>query len=312
MKRLVFCFDGTWNKLNPDAATNVVLTAASIRRVDSEGVPQVIHYDEGVGTGPLDKHTGGMFGTGLVTNLREAYRFLIFNYDPGDEIYVFGFSRGAYTARSFVGFLRHVGPLRRLHVGRIDEALQLYQDRLEKKPGSGEALRRFRAEYASGVCIGAADEEWRCRNVPGYAPGDAPELRIKFLGVWDTVGALGWPEIIPRSDWQTASTGSTIRASTRSLEAPPCVGFKRAPPAVPARLVGRPDKAERRPWLSKLTIRSTVSGALVHGVRSSVGGGGDIRSLSDVASADRTSAQATHFDEGTRRPGHSGRQAARL
>ena len=54
MKRLIFCFDGTWNMLLPDVATNVVLTAASIDRIDPVGVPQVIHYDEGVGTGHLD------------------------------------------------------------------------------------------------------------------------------------------------------------------------------------------------------------------------------------------------------------------
>lgn len=104
MKRLIFCFDGTWNKLEPGRATNVVLTAASIERIGRDGSPQIIHYDEGVGTGDLDQFRGGMFGTGLIDNVREAYRFLIFNYDPGDEIYVFGFSRGAYSAPTFVGF----------------------------------------------------------------------------------------------------------------------------------------------------------------------------------------------------------------
>src|SRR3546814_11252591 len=103
--------------------------AASIDRIDPEGVPQVIHYDEGVGTGDLDELRGGMFGHGLIGNVREAYRFLVFNYDPGDEIYVFGFSRGAFSARTFIGFIRHVGPLHRLHVGRIDEAIELYRDR---------------------------------------------------------------------------------------------------------------------------------------------------------------------------------------
>src|SRR3546814_7416538 len=94
VKRLIFCFDGTWNKLLPDVATNVVLTAASIDRIDPEGVPQVIHYDEGVGTGDLDELSGGMFGHGLIGNVREASRFLVLNSDPGDEIYVLGFSRG--------------------------------------------------------------------------------------------------------------------------------------------------------------------------------------------------------------------------
>jgi uncharacterized protein (DUF2235 family) len=185
MKRLVFCFDGTWNKLDPTRATNVVLTAASIERADTRGTTQIIHYDEGVGTGSMDALRGGMFGSGLIENVREAYRFLIFNYDPGDEVFVFGFSRGAYSARTFVGFLRHVGVLHRLHVGRIDEALRLYKARRTNADGSSEAMRRFRAQFADKVC-NAGDDEWRCTNVPGYVSGSAPELHVKYLGVWDT------------------------------------------------------------------------------------------------------------------------------
>ena len=201
MKRLVFCFDGTWNKLSPDRATNVVLTAASIERAARDGVAQIIHYDEGVGTGDWDTLRGGMLGSGLIDNVREAYRFLVFNYDPGDEIYVFGFSRGAYSARTFVGFIRHVGPLHRLHVGRIDEALELYQARGKDKRPSDAAMRRFRADYSDKVCIGAADDDWRCANKEGYLAGSAPQMKVKFLGVWDTVGALGVPDILPFSDW---------------------------------------------------------------------------------------------------------------
>ena len=94
MKRLIFCFDGTWNALNADTPTNVVLTAASIVRQTADRTTQIIHYDEGVGTGPMDHFAGGVFGWGLIQNVREAYRFLIFNYDVGDQIFVFGFSRG--------------------------------------------------------------------------------------------------------------------------------------------------------------------------------------------------------------------------
>lgn len=201
MKRLIFCFDGTWNKLAPDRATNVVLTAASIERLGHDGVPQIIHYDEGVGTGQMDQVRGGVFGTGLMDNVREAYRFLVFNYDVGDEIHVFGFSRGAYSARTFVGFLRHVGPLQRLHVGRIDEALHLYEKRTKGDEGASEDLRRFRSRYSASVCIGGADDEWRCLNVDDYVTGAAPPMRIRYLGVWDTVGALGIPERLPLSGW---------------------------------------------------------------------------------------------------------------
>ena len=154
-------------------------------------------YDEGVGTGRLEHWTGGMFGAGLVANVREAFRFLIFNYDPGDEIFVFGFSRGAYSARTFIGLLRHVGPVSRLHAAKIDDALDLYRGRLESKTGNSDELRQFRAEFSSGVCIGDEDHQWRLRKSPEYAATPAPCLTVRYLGAWDTVGALGVPADLP-------------------------------------------------------------------------------------------------------------------
>lgn len=93
MKRLVFCFDGTWNTLTAPIPTNVVVTAESVVPSSSDGTAQVVFYDEGVGTKKWEQVRGGMFGLGLVDNMADAYRFLIFNYTTGDEIYVFGFSR---------------------------------------------------------------------------------------------------------------------------------------------------------------------------------------------------------------------------
>lgn len=132
MKRLVFCFDGSWNRLDADCPTNVVLMAESIRPTASDGTTQIVYYDEGVGTGKREKFRGGVLGMGLLTNLREAYRFLIFNYEPGDEIFIFGFSRGAYTARSFAGFTRHVGVLDINSASQINRALSLYIRRSEQ------------------------------------------------------------------------------------------------------------------------------------------------------------------------------------
>jgi uncharacterized protein (DUF2235 family) len=127
MKRLVFCFDGTWNKLDAPHPTNVVLIAESIIPFTKNGTAQLIYYDEGVGTRWYDKWIGGIFGAGLLHNLIEAYRFLIFNYRPGDEIYVFGFSRGAYSARSFVGLLRHSGIVSRRIADKITDAIKNYK-----------------------------------------------------------------------------------------------------------------------------------------------------------------------------------------
>lgn len=286
MKRLVFCFDGTWNKLVPDLATNVVLTAASIKRIDDNGIPQLIHYDEGVGTGELDTLRGGMFGTGLIENVREAYRFLVFNYDPGDEIYVFGFSRGAFSARTFVGFIHHVGPLQRLHVGRIDEALELYEKRRDGAEDADEALRRFRSLYSDKVCIGQGDEDWRCANVPGYQRGAAPLMRVRYLGVWDTVGALGVPEILPFSGWMNREYAFHDPSLSDFVErARHAVAIDERRELFPPVLFGDLSALNQAAGFTHDHPKAPYQERWFPGVHGSVGGGGDIRGLSDDALA---------------------------
>ncbi len=287
MKRLVFCFDGTWNRLDANTPTNVVLTAASIvRQVPDGGPTQIIHYDEGVGTGALDRVSGGTMGVGLVTNIREAYRFLIFNYDPGDEIFVFGFSRGAFSARTFCGFVRHVGPLRRLHAARIDDALKLYEARLKDEDDATEKLRRFRADYSSNVCIGAEDDAWRCSNSPGYLTGQAPPMTIKYLGVWDTVGALGVPKVLPLNGMLNRKHHFHDIALTGFIDS------ARHAIAIDERRVLFPAE----PWgdLSAMNVarnyrpedpKAPYQEQWFPGTHGSVGGGGDIRGLSDGALA---------------------------
>jgi uncharacterized protein (DUF2235 family) len=192
-KRLVFCFDGTWNRLDSQTPTNVVLTAESVLPMARDGKAQVIFYDQGVGTGRLDRLSGGVFGAGLVDKLGDAYRFLTFNYTPGDQIYVLGFSRGAFTARSFVGMLRNCGIVSRSKAGRIVEAIHWYRNRRSDAKPNSEESRRFRADISPVVCVEEGEDEWRVQNLPGYIPGSSPLLRVKYLGVWDTVGALGVP-----------------------------------------------------------------------------------------------------------------------
>jgi uncharacterized protein (DUF2235 family) len=285
MKRLVFCFDGTWNKLNEDTPTNVVLTAASILRMAPDG-PQVIHYDEGVGTARLERLTGGMFGEGLIDNVREAYRFLIFNYDPGDEIFVFGFSRGAFSARSFVGLIRHVGPLRRLHAGRIDEAMALYEKRLKGGDDALLKLREFRATYASGVCIGAEDDAFRCGFVRGYAAGQAPQLRIRYLGVWDTVAAMG----IPANIWGSGWVNRKHRFHDAALDdfvdsAWHAVALDERRSMFPPTLFGDLTMLNAAKGKANEDPLAPYQERWFPGVHGSVGGGGDIRGLSDGALA---------------------------
>ncbi len=285
MKRLIFCFDGTWNRLSADTPTNVVLTAASIVRAAPD-TTQIIHYDEGVGTGRLERWTGGVLGAGLVQNVREAYRFLIFNYDPGDEIFVFGFSRGAYSARTFVGFLRHVGVLRRLHAARIDEALGFYEQRLAGADGASDRMRRFRADYSSTTCIGSDDEVWRCEYVDGYVAGSAYTLTVRYLGLWDTVGALGWPAITPGSSrlnrrhaFHDVSLTSFVESAWHAV----AIDERRA--LFPVTQLGDLAELNAGRGFASDDPRAPYQEKWFPGTHGSVGGGGDVRGLSDGALA---------------------------
>jgi uncharacterized protein (DUF2235 family) len=175
-KRLIVCCDGTWNTADQAIAghpspTNVTKLALSIADEDSAGGRQRVYYHSGVGTSRWERLSGGAFGVGLSRNVVDAYRFLIDNYEPGDLLYFFGFSRGAFTARSLAGLVRNCGILRRENAGRIDEAWALYRSSADTPNGVASTL--FRGAYS-------------------YEP------RIHFIGVWDTVGALGIPVLGPR------------------------------------------------------------------------------------------------------------------
>ena len=168
-KRLIVCFDGTWNAADSARAeTNVVKLARAIPARDPAGVLQIVLYLRGVGTGSLhDKVFGGATGEGLENNLRSGYMFLAQNYEPGDEIYLFGFSRGAFTARSVSGLISVAGLLKRQCLGLMFDAWHYYRiPRTERNSEDFHALR-----------------DANCHQT----------VRIKCVGVWDTVGALGIP-----------------------------------------------------------------------------------------------------------------------
>src|SRR5207245_9174344 len=150
MKRLVLCCDGTWN--SADQESNGVPTRTDVVKLDyrvakRDGATlQVIDYDQVVGTGNFfDRLTGGAYGDGVEANIYDAYRFLIGNYEPGDEIYLFGFSRGAYTVRSIGGMIRKCGILARSYVKYYHAAIELYRDGQHPyQPGPA----KFRQDYS--------------------------------------------------------------------------------------------------------------------------------------------------------------------
>lgn len=190
-KRLVFCFDGTSNTLDREFQTNVAITAAAVRNTSKTG-PQIVYYDEGVGSTKDDAFEGGAFGSGLYDKVVEAYKFLVFNYEPGDDIFIFGFSRGAYTARSFAGLIHHVGVVNSCFAEQIKVATALYQKRDADNPSNGlGVLTAFRQRFVPDCCANKDDFAWRKDNVPGFDPDRTPVVRIRYIGVWDTVKTIG-------------------------------------------------------------------------------------------------------------------------
>ena len=237
MQRLVVCLDGTWNK--QDSGTNVLhhFAMALENGIDQTngrpGSRQTRYYHKGVGTGALDSITGGGFGFGLEENVRDAYNWLVANYHDGvspeeaDEIYIFGFSRGAYTARSLVGFIASCGLLRR---GAPVSVSQLWDDycilgrQYEKRRSFWD---RFFAESPTDirritdlVCDPWQIDKYEAARMAGQAalggvkptdeeprePGQraaklnlaerllvrwSRRVRITYLGIYDTVGAIG-------------------------------------------------------------------------------------------------------------------------
>jgi uncharacterized protein (DUF2235 family) len=198
MKKLIICCDGTWNRLDSDEVTNVVRMAEAVASRSAEGATQIVYYDEGVGSGSavasrIDRTLGGAFGSGLMTKVEHAYRFLVFNHDPGDEIYIFGFSRGAFTARSLAGLIRNCGIVEQRQARRIGEAIALYRGRGQDCHPDADASCAFRASASPATYLNQRDLAWRMAANPAFREQDCTRLRLRYLGVWDTVGALGVP-----------------------------------------------------------------------------------------------------------------------
>ena len=119
MKRIISCSDGTWNKPNSNDDGKPVRT--NVQKIfdyvvkygmrNGERIEQIKNYDEGVGAAGnmFTRMFDGATGKGLDENILQAYKFVSWNYEEGDEIFLFGFSRGAYTARSLAGLIRKCG-----------------------------------------------------------------------------------------------------------------------------------------------------------------------------------------------------------
>ncbi|MEO0678703.1 MAG: DUF2235 domain-containing protein, partial [Pseudomonadota bacterium] len=187
----IFC-DGTWNNESIDIPTHVHNCAGACAQTDT----QVAQYFSGVGARERPTWTatqfwkvgGGVFGWGLNQRIMEAYSFVVENYDPGDRLMVFGFSRGAYTARSLVGMIRKCGIMERSKLApyALKAAFRLY-----RKPGEEnhpDAPHIMAERHRISPRFATSQEDLDARD-----GGEVQLVSISYLGVWDTVGALGIP-----------------------------------------------------------------------------------------------------------------------
>src|SRR5260370_7064052 len=161
---LIAMFDGTW--YNKKSRTNVIRMREAIASRGPNDPEQACFYDPGVGTHWYDKITGGVFGQGLSENIQQGYRWLAQKYQANDEIYVFGFSRGAYTARSLVGLIRKCGILNSADESSVARAYDLYRDK------------------------NAAPDDPKAGP---FRPTDSREIPLPFIPVWATRPALALP-----------------------------------------------------------------------------------------------------------------------
>lgn len=191
VKRIALFLDGTWN--NVEDNTNVW----RLKSLCAKSAEQLVYYSAGVGTQRGEHISGGMFGVGINEEVTGAYEWLVEHYEPNAQLFIFGFSRGAFTARSLAGFISKCGLLK---AGSPLSMKQLYE---RYRKGTAQSVRALGKVVDSQL---PQEDKWLkkySRPVP-----------IWFQGVWDTVGALGVPlPCIPkvsRSDFAFLETDLRI------------------------------------------------------------------------------------------------------
>ena len=250
MKRLICCLDGTWNDDTSESTPTNVLKLSRAIPTEAGGARQVVKYIVGVGTGYGGKLGFGIGASGIEVGARvlEGYAFLVEHYEPGDEIYLFGFSRGAFQARSLAGFIALVGIAKRGNGFSSDEAWQAY------RAGKGEA------------------DEATLAKLRTAAHFPAP---IKLVGVWDTVGNLGnplmpWGRIAKRFRFHDTRLTETTDVGLHALSIDEKRGpFRPTMWTLPTGASLRQGQHAEQVWFA--------------GVHADVGGGYKATALSDIA-----------------------------
>jgi uncharacterized protein (DUF2235 family) len=196
-KNIVICSDGTGNSAIKGRGTNVFKVFEAVdthgHRRDPGLVPQVTYYDDGVGTENLKyvRALAGATGWGLSRNVKQLYLQLVRVFEPGDRIFLFGFSRGAFTVRTLAGFITSCGILDVAHPDFHSDA----DLRRAVKRAYGEYRQKYRTRLAEWLLPSRSTARAFCKAHRIVDPVFVPEGRvpIHFIGVWDTVDAVGLP-----------------------------------------------------------------------------------------------------------------------
>lgn len=192
-KRIAICLDGTWNK--EGQTDRGIVTATNVlklqRSLGNDSDDQISLYHQGVGTDPTDKVAGGAFGWGLFSQIKDAYRWLISKYQFGDQIYIFGFSRGAYSARSLAGMILRCGllnPAIKSDDLQFPDSMVDLLKTMQTDPLYVDDTDRIFAMYKHGY------EEQNRGQIATFKAKYCFDTDIRLVGVWDTVGSLGIPD----------------------------------------------------------------------------------------------------------------------
>jgi uncharacterized protein (DUF2235 family) len=186
-RNLILCCDGTNNEFGPEN-TNVVRLVQSL---DRDPGRQLLYYDPGLGTLPepgafwkaqkwISEVFGLAFGAGLSWKVGEAYTYLMATWEPGDRVFLFGFSRGAYTVRVLAGLLHALGLLPRNNPNLVPYVLRLFGSVRGSDPASGSNYWKLCDEFRWTFARQVVEED------------DQRRFPVHFLGLWDTVSSVGW------------------------------------------------------------------------------------------------------------------------
>jgi uncharacterized protein (DUF2235 family) len=279
-KRLVVCADGTWVDSNDgkngklQVPTNVTRISRAIKAVSQDGIQQIVQYHAGVGTegGKLSRIIGGTTGKGLSENVREAYSFLANNYHHGDEIFLIGFSRGSFTARSIGGLIGEIGLLTKKGLNALPEVYEDVQHRRDVNYIPANPDVPFTRKPSASDPRYAEELERR-----GLTRLDIP---IKVIAVWDTVGSLGIPRVgfLQRVGLQMRESKATNFYDTKLSN---CVENAFQALALDEQRSSFSPAVWEKPEGNRTTLRQVW----FPGAHANVGGGYDDQQLADISLA---------------------------